>query len=936
MDQTLADKTADSFSAESNTSQFFITVNGLPDDTFAVLEYQSSNYAISKDFKFCINTIGKEVIAPEELIGKKATLITKRGSNEQLVHGIITGMQYLRKLVDGYEHILILQSPISGLQHNSHNRVFLNKDIKMIVEEVLLGAGIAAADIKFKTRKQYLQNEFIVQYHETDLAFLQRMIAFHGIYFRFVFEPLQTIITFYDNNEDLPQISGNSTLEYIPQSGTLRHYETIYAMRQSSQLLTESSYLKDYNYRTPEAALESKQSNNTAVTGSGTDYSYGENFLTLDAGEQLSTITQQSIDWQRETYIIETDCRAVEPGQKLSISNHPDDKRNGDYLVVDVLEMLANQRDTQLVNFGGKASSDGNKSKSYFVKCRIIRIDVAYRSQLIKRPSIRGSFNAVVESTGGEYAYIDEQGRYRIRLDFDIGDAPVAQASHPVRMAQAYTGQNYGIHFPLHANTEVVVSCINGDINRPIILGTVPNPENHSPVTLNNNSHNILRTFGDNELLMDDTIGAEKIELFTKDKQNILSLDATKDAHKISLRTEQGKMEIKAAKTMKVDSEDSQLFTSGGEHSIFVENRQRLMTKNEEITQTAATDIVKHARQNVNCSSATENTEINVGNDMIVDVENNCSFEVKNKDMSFKIAGGKFEVEAAKAITLKGDGGGTISIKQSGAKIEMDSSGMINIQGSTVSIDASSIMLKGGMMTHVPGGGGGGGGAGASGGSGSASFSQSEIGKYEGFVFNSDGAEPEQQDKAVTTTAAETPADTPAEEGSVPEVFNPAWSTYRTPVGQSVYVQFNFLNFKGGEAVKVTITEYDANRDQKDINTLTTTVKEMGGMIRLPWEVKSTEYESETSDAPEDLPNKPIQYHFTIDVNGEKLFNPKPLILTTTFVIETEDDEGIKLPDGITLVLSCSEGKKHKSQTQNGVAKFKDVALGKYSIEMLA
>jgi len=177
------DLVKDSLSAKANVSQFFITVNGLPDDTFSLLEYECENYAISSDYLFRVNTLGSEVVVPKDLIGKKTTLITKQGNTEHLIHGIITGMQYIRKLTDGYEHILIIQSPLTLLNHYSHNRIFLNKDIKMIVEDVLLGAGIAPSEFSFKTRAEYPQYEYQAQYNETDLAFLQRMIAFHGIYF---------------------------------------------------------------------------------------------------------------------------------------------------------------------------------------------------------------------------------------------------------------------------------------------------------------------------------------------------------------------------------------------------------------------------------------------------------------------------------------------------------------------------------------------------------------------------------------------------------------------------------------------------------------------------------------------------------------------------------------------------------------------------------
>jgi len=123
----------------------------------------------------------------------------------------------------------------------------------------------------------------------------------------------------------------------------------------------------------------------------------------------------------------------------------------------------ADQRAAQLNHFGEVKSDNNKDGQTFYAELRVIKAVVLYRTPLLKRPHINGTFNAVVESTGGDYAYIDEQGRYRIRMGFDIGDASEGEASHPVRMAQAYTGQDYGIHFPLHKGTEVVVSCINDD-----------------------------------------------------------------------------------------------------------------------------------------------------------------------------------------------------------------------------------------------------------------------------------------------------------------------------------------------------------------------------------------------------------------------------------------------------------------------------------------
>ena len=105
-----------------------------------------------------------------------------------------------------------------------------------------------------------------------------------------------------------------------------------------------------------------------------------------------------------------------------------------------------------------------------------------------RRPQVSGVLTARIETTGGDYAYLDDQGRYRLKSLFDNADTKTGEASHPVRMLQHLAGANYGIHFPLHAGTEVLITCLNGDPDRPIILGSVSNPATQSPVTSANAS----------------------------------------------------------------------------------------------------------------------------------------------------------------------------------------------------------------------------------------------------------------------------------------------------------------------------------------------------------------------------------------------------------------------------------------------------------------
>jgi type VI secretion system secreted protein VgrG len=103
-------------------------------------------------------------------------------------------------------------------------------------------------------------------------------------------------------------------------------------------------------------------------------------------------------------------------------------------------------------------------------------------------------------------------------MPFDVSDRNGATASRALRMAQPYSGANYGVHFPNRANAEMVWACIDGNVDRPLGLSTVPNPSNLSPAVAFNKAQCVIRTAGQNELTFDDMIGSENIYLHsTKD-----------------------------------------------------------------------------------------------------------------------------------------------------------------------------------------------------------------------------------------------------------------------------------------------------------------------------------------------------------------------------------------------------------------------------------
>ena len=286
---------------------------------------------------------------------------------------------------------------------------------------------------------------------------------------------------------------------------------------------------------------------------------------------------------------------------------------------------------------------------------------------------------AKIETTGGDYAYLDDQGRYRLKSLFDTADTKAGEASHPVRMLQHLSGANYGMHFPLHAGTEVFVTCLNGNPDRPIILGAAPNAQTRSPVTSANASQHIIRTAAGNELLMDDMADSEKINLHTKDKKNILTLDANSDGHKLALRTEEGLAEFYAKKTMRFESGDTYTLITGNDQTITVENKHSLQTNKKEIAFDAATDIALTAKHNIKLNSEEKDISLTSGQDLIVEVGKGMSVQVMDGNSSYTIQQGSVSIEAAKAITLLSIDG-PITIENGGGSVEL-SDGKLSVMG---------------------------------------------------------------------------------------------------------------------------------------------------------------------------------------------------------------------------------------------------------------
>ncbi|EPE4769079.1 type VI secretion system Vgr family protein [Escherichia coli] len=454
---------------------------------------------------------------------KSATLIMGTGLLESLteqkkVHGVITDFRRISGSEDQAQYRITLKPFISLLdkQFRTH-RFFVNKSVPEVVEQILTEHGLKGWEYEFSLKRTYPKREQINQYQESDLRFIQRLLAEVGIFYFFTLHPdAQTeVIHFGDTqaalifDKTLPVNSPSG----MSDSGT----DSVWALNVEHRVVEGRVITNDYNHREAQNILMSVPADMTR--GEGYDTSYGEVYhyrpRHTERGDKIDPAPETANFWARldhERFLAEqtritgksTDASLL-PAQVLTIADS----------IPPVLPAPLQEPVllTQLL-FTGSRKSALQVMLSAVPYSEI----VCWRPPLLPRPKITGTMTARVTSAkeGDIYAWQDASGMYRVKFDADRDDKNPGQESMPVRLAKPYSGDAYGFHFPLIQGTEVAIAFEEGDPDRPYIAHALHDSRHVDHVTDKNGTRNVIRTPANNKLRMEDKRGEEHIKLSTE------------------------------------------------------------------------------------------------------------------------------------------------------------------------------------------------------------------------------------------------------------------------------------------------------------------------------------------------------------------------------------------------------------------------------------
>ena len=493
------------------------SASALLPDTFRVVAFEGHE-AISQLYRFEINLVSNDPEIPfADLIDKPATLTMLRGDDPTEIDGVVVDFEQTG-MHDGqteypYTYRAVLAPRMSRLALHSQSRIFQHLTVGEIVHKVLSDAGV---DLHMMLNETYEPREYCTQYKETDLDFVQRLMEYEGIHYCFRHVDGAEMVLIRDTAADAEPIAGPPDVHYRHSAGLLSgdsaEFVGVFSARE--QLVTGKTEIKDYNYRTPQIDIRGESAINPGH-GVGLLSDYGIHAATVARARNLARVRNEEIETTRLVMTGEGDCQRFRTGFRFDLSEHFREGLNQTYLLTAV-HHVGGQAGAAQGDDGGAAATQPTAYRNRFV---CVPASAPYRPpRLTPEPKLPGVLTARVESAGGDYAPVDEFGRYHVRMPFDIGNASTAQASKAVRLAQPYTGPGYGHHFPVHKDTEMVIACVDGNVDRVLGLSTIWNGDQKSPVTSENAAQNVMRSWGKNELTFDDTKGAENIYMHgTKD-----------------------------------------------------------------------------------------------------------------------------------------------------------------------------------------------------------------------------------------------------------------------------------------------------------------------------------------------------------------------------------------------------------------------------------
>lgn len=434
----------------------------------------------------------------DQVVGKPIKIeLEATDATKRYVHGFVREFAQIGRGVDTaiFEAIVVPKFWFWTLTRRS--RIFQNQSVVETLRAVLIGLDINLLPDPNNTRTTvYARHNYCVQYDETDYEFAVRIMHQEGLFFYFRHTNEKHELVIEDASTKCPQLDG--TVPFLDTTGGSAPSPAVRQWFRRQKIGANKTVVRDSNFELPDDVLESVLAGSvklkagdiehTLQTDANKDAQWHEPFA--GHGKYFDSVDSSGTPRERIDNLVAEDARRLarlrqeeiaaravvasgvgnvlgfSAGHSFTLAGHYDS--NDTYLLLEVEHHIAHP---------GQGSSLTPECYHNRFSCTLK--SWPFRAPRLKKPNVSGVHSATVIAIGDDEISTDKYGRVKVEFHWDTGAE--SEISCWVRVSENWAGTNWGTAHAPRIGQEVLVAYIEGDIDRPVIVGRVYNSATMPP-----------------------------------------------------------------------------------------------------------------------------------------------------------------------------------------------------------------------------------------------------------------------------------------------------------------------------------------------------------------------------------------------------------------------------------------------------------------------
>lgn len=489
-----------------------------------LVEHIDGREGLSEGYRFDITALCSDAhLDPEPLLGQPVLLqLLTQHSHTDLrpIHGHITAVERLGSDGGFARYRLTLEPWLTFLRHRRDSYVWQGKSVLDIVAEIFSdyqdkGKLAPAWRLALADASQYKAREVCTQFEESDLAFVERLLAEEGLFYWFEHRAdagsaslgCHTLVIADHNGAFTPNMQG--FIRYH-RAATVERSDSITAWHAHRRLATNAISLGSWNETQAgliASDIQSTHDNGDVPLLRAVDHPGQRRFAAREDVERTARLQLEALEARNKTYTGTSTVRTLAPGTTFVLTGHAihDTDQAATFAVISVRHRgrnnLSSQARTLIHKLFANTIQQPTKEQDeppYGNRFTALRADIPWRpftedshgALLHPKPTVAGIHTAIVVGTAGQDLSTERDHRIKVQMHWQRGTQSQSRLAHPqgndnapgndgayiwVRVAEAAAGPNFGSSFLPRIGQEVILDYIEGDIDRPIVTGSLYN-----------------------------------------------------------------------------------------------------------------------------------------------------------------------------------------------------------------------------------------------------------------------------------------------------------------------------------------------------------------------------------------------------------------------------------------------------------------------------